>query len=111
VDVLQPSVAKVGGITPMRQMIDLAHSVGVRIVPHSFYWGPGYLATAHLIAAMPESALLETVFVSFEIQPHSLMDPMRPSLVLPETAGLGFEPDWQVLEPLVVNRRQVRADQ
>jgi L-alanine-DL-glutamate epimerase-like enolase superfamily enzyme len=111
VDVAQPSVAKVGGITPMRQMIDLAHSFGIRVVPHSFYWGPGYLATAHLIAAMPEPALLETIFVSFEIQPHSLIDPMQPSLVLPETAGLGFEPDWQALEPLVVNRQQVRADQ
>jgi L-alanine-DL-glutamate epimerase-like enolase superfamily enzyme len=108
VDVVQPSVAKVGGITPMRQMIDLAHSYGVRVVPHSFYWGPGCLATAHLTAAMPEPAMLETIFVSFEIQPHSLMNPMPPSLVLPETAGLGFEPDWQALEPLIVDRQQVR---
>ena len=60
---------------------------------------------------MPEPAPLATTFVSFEIQPHSLTDPMQPSLVLPETAGLGFEPDWQALEPLVVNRQQVRADQ
>jgi len=32
VDVAQPGVAKVGGITPLRRMIDLAHSFGVRVV-------------------------------------------------------------------------------
>jgi len=65
VDVAQPSVAQVGGITPLRWMIDLAHSFGVRVIPHSFYWGPGCLATAHVVAAMPEPAPLETTFVSF----------------------------------------------
>ncbi|HSS66096.1 MAG TPA: mandelate racemase/muconate lactonizing enzyme family protein [Gammaproteobacteria bacterium] len=106
VDIVQPSVAKVGGITPMRQMIDVAQARGVRVVPHSFYWGPGYLATAHVIAAMPEPALLETAFVSFEVPPHPLMDPTLPTLNLPDAPGLGFEPDWPALRPYVVSEKR-----
>ncbi len=107
VDVAQPSVAKAGGVTPMRRMLELAESFSVRVVPHSFYWGPGYLATAHIIAAMPEPALLETTFVTFDTLPHPLMDPTQPSLTLPETPGLGFESDWAELAPYVISRRQV----
>lgn len=107
VDVVQPSVVKVGGVTPMRQMLEMAKSYNVRIVPHAFYWGPGYVATAHIIAAMPGPSLLETVFVTFETLPHALMDPAVPTLELPETPGLGFEPDWRVLNAYMVRRRRV----
>lgn len=93
----------------MRQMTDLARSFGARVVPHSFYWGPGYLATAHIIAAMPQPALLETVFVNFETLPHPLMDPMQPTVTLPESPGLGFEPDLQALKPYVLARRTVSS--
>lgn len=109
VDIAQPSVAKVGGITPMRRMIALAQASGVRVVPHSFYWGPAYLATAHVIAAMHEPALLETTFVSFETPPHPLMDPVSPAFVMPDSPGLGFEPDWKTLEPHVISRQPVWA--
>lgn len=36
VDVAQPSVTKVGSVTPLRKMIALAQDLGVRVVPHRF---------------------------------------------------------------------------
>src|SRR3954471_20471803 len=46
----QPSVTKVGGITEFLKVGALADRVGVKIVPHSPYFGPGLLATLHLLA-------------------------------------------------------------
>ena len=48
IDVAQPSVTKVGGITEMRKIIALAEAFGVRLVPHCAYFGPGYLASMHI---------------------------------------------------------------
>jgi L-alanine-DL-glutamate epimerase-like enolase superfamily enzyme len=107
VDIVQPSVTKVGGVTPFRQMIKQAQDFGVRVVPHSFYWGPGYLASAHVLAALPEPPLVETLFVDFEVLPHPLMNPVQSTMTLPDMPGLGFEPDWDKLERYVISRRQV----
>lgn len=98
VDFVQPSVIKVGGITAMRRIITLAEAYGVRVVPHCFYWGPGYLATAHLIASMPRPAPLETAFITLAAPPHPSWDPMQPSLHLPEAPGLGWAPDLAVID-------------
>ena len=106
-DVAQPSVVKVGGISAMRQIFTLAQAFSVRVVPHCFYWGPGYLATAHLAASMPRPALVETAFVSFEKQPHPLFDPSKGTLKLNATPGLGFAPDMKVMEAYMVSRHTI----
>src|SRR6185312_7453271 len=46
----QPSVTKVGGVTEFLKVARLADQRGVKIVPHSPYFGPGLLATLHLLA-------------------------------------------------------------
>ncbi len=109
VGVAQPSVAKAGGITSVRRMIGVADSFGTRVVPHSLYWGPGYLATAHLVAAMPQPTPLETVFVEFETLPHSLIDPRQPTATLPDEPGLGFAPDWDALKRYELSRRTMSS--
>ena len=106
-DIAQPSVAKVGGITAMTRIVTLAQAYAVRIVPHCFYWGPGYLATCHVAAAMPRPPLIETAHIRLEKSPHALFDPTRPILTLPDTPGLGFEPNWDVLEAYMVHRQSV----
>jgi L-alanine-DL-glutamate epimerase-like enolase superfamily enzyme len=106
-DVAQPSVTKLGGITVMARVLALAEAYSVRIVPHNFYWGPGYLATCHLVASMPRPALVETAFVKLERSPYPLFDPTRPTLTIPEAPGLGFEPDWGVIEACMVNRNAI----
>ncbi|MBI3456597.1 MAG: mandelate racemase/muconate lactonizing enzyme family protein [Candidatus Rokubacteria bacterium] len=53
VDILQPSVTKVGGLGEAKKICALAAAWNVAVVPHSFYFGPGLAATLHLIAATP----------------------------------------------------------
>jgi L-alanine-DL-glutamate epimerase-like enolase superfamily enzyme len=108
VDVLQPSVIKLGGITAMRRVLSVAAAYPVRVVPHCFYWGPGYLATAHLIAAMPVRPPLETAFITLESSPHPLFHPARGTVSLPETPGLGFLPHPAVLDGHMVSRHVLR---
>ena len=55
-DIFQPSVTKIGGIAAMREAIAIARQHGVRVMPHSPYFGPGLIATLHVIAAcLPDS--------------------------------------------------------
>jgi L-alanine-DL-glutamate epimerase-like enolase superfamily enzyme len=108
-DNVQPSVIKCGGISGMRRVFSLARAHAVRVVPHCFYWGPGYHATAHLAASRPEPTLVETAFITFAVRPHALFDPTSATLQLGEAAGLGFEADWDALAPYVTARNTVSA--
>lgn len=53
VDILQPDVCAVGGLTEMRKVVDLAHHHGVRVMPH--VWGTTVAIAASLqcLAALP----------------------------------------------------------
>src|SRR5690349_5119588 len=50
----QPSVIKVGGVTEFLKIAALADELGVKIVPHSPYFGPGFLATLQLMSVRDE---------------------------------------------------------
>ncbi|MBD1550209.1 mandelate racemase/muconate lactonizing enzyme family protein [Pseudomonas typographi] len=96
VDIIQPSVAKVGGITAMLEVFALAQGYGVQVVPHCFYFGPGLLAVAHLCTLLPAQVAVEVPFIEFE----ALLYPQlafTPRLSLPERPGLGFAPDADVM--------------
>lgn len=94
----QPSVTKVGGITELMRVADLARAAGVSLMPHSPYFGPGFLATLQLAAALPETGLIER----FHLEPEGrlygdLIDPVDGAFRLPEGPGLGMEPDEDVI--------------
>ncbi len=108
-DVAQPSVIKIGGISEMRRVAALAAEHGVRVAPHCFYWGPGYLAAAHFAASTAPQPLLETPFIGFERTPHKGIDTGKGELTLAETPGLGFAPDWGVLNRHMLGRHTRRA--
>lgn len=97
VDVFQPSVTKVGGVSEYLAAIDAAPE-GVRLCPHSPYFGPGLHASLHVAAARPRIEALEWNFVEPE---GWLTDwPARrsgPMLAVDDRPGLGFEPDGAVL--------------
>src|SRR2546430_4256942 len=90
----QPSVTKVGGITEFLKVVELAEAV--QIAPHSPYFGPGALATAHLIAAkVPEAR-----FEQFYLWPEATLYPGRfgkSVIELPQTPRLGVDPDADVM--------------
>lgn len=109
-DIVQPSVTKVGGIGPMREIFNLAKAFSVEVIPHCFYWGPGYLATAHLLASMPRPAPLETAFVTLERSPNPMFSADKSVLKLSENVGgLGFVVDQSMLDTYGVQRCSVKS--
>lgn len=97
-DVAQPSVAKVGGITEMLDVAALAKACSVRLVPHCAYSGPGYLASLHLVAALAPEAPFEHLFIDLEANPyHELVLATKGRVPVPDGPGLGRDPDADVL--------------
>lgn len=97
VDVAQPSVAKLG-VTVFRQVLALAEAHGVRVVPHCAYFGPGYLASLHLAATLPD-APLERLWLTLEASPFGpWLHALGGVAQVPPGPGLGCDPDEAVLE-------------
>lgn len=95
----QPSVTKVGGITEFRKVAALAEASGVALMPHSPYFGPGFLATLHLAAAQAVPNLVERFYLKLEAKLYGdLIDPVHGEFRLPSGPGLGREPDPAVVE-------------
>ena len=98
IDIAQPSVTKIGGIGEMLAVIDLCRASNVRVAPHSPYFGPGLIATLHIIGALVPEALVEVLWLDMEEHPfHDAVRPVDGRLKLPQTPGLGCEPDPYVL--------------
>jgi len=92
----QPSVIKVGGITEFLSVVELAARHGVQIAPHSPYFGPGALATLHLLASRVPAARFE----HFYLRAQATLYPGlfgNAAISVPEGAGLGRDPDPEVL--------------
>ncbi len=99
----QPSVTKVGGVTEFREVAALAASAGVAVMPHSPYFGPGFLATLHLAAALPGESLVERLYVDLQASLYgALIDPTEGAYALPEGPGLGADPDPDVIREFAV---------
>jgi D-galactarolactone cycloisomerase len=100
----QPSVTKIGGVTEMRRVMTVAETLGVHVVPHSAYFGPGLLASIHCIAAMPTEGWVERFYCDFADNP--LGDAIHPGkngrIAVPQGPGLGVDPDPRMLEKLRV---------
>lgn len=93
VDVAQPRVTKVGGITEMLKIAALAESFGVRLVPHCAYFGPGFLASLHIVAWLGGETLLERLFMSLDTVPFAPFTvPENGRATVPQAPGLGCEP-------------------
>ena len=100
----QPSVTKVGGVTEFLKVAALVRERGVKLAPHSPYFGPGALATLHLIAALTDSARFEYFYLWPDAWLYGeRLAPRRGELGVPSAPGLGADPDPAVL-------RRFRAD-
>lgn len=98
VDILQPSMTKVGGVSEFVKVIDTAAARGVTMMPHSPYFGPGLFASLQVAAARPSVEALEWNFV----QPDAWLadiEGLRTGnhVRVPQTPGIGFEPDPDVV--------------
>lgn len=96
-DYAQPSVIKVGGITEFVKVLQLATEHEVKVAPHSPYFGPGALATLHLLAALLPDARFEYYYMRAEATLYGGVFG-KPMIEVPRGPGLGMDPDPQVLE-------------
>ncbi|HOW69846.1 MAG TPA: mandelate racemase/muconate lactonizing enzyme family protein [Phycisphaerae bacterium] len=103
IDVAQPDVGRVGGLTEARRVADLAAVRGRLIVPHCWKTGIGVAASAHLAAATAHCPYIE--YLPPELSESDLrkeladdglkMDNGR--VALPERPGLGIELNYDAL--------------
>jgi L-alanine-DL-glutamate epimerase-like enolase superfamily enzyme len=104
VDYIQPSVSKIGGISVMRDIYALANQASVSVAPHSAYFGPGLIATAHLAAALSRAPMVERLYCDLSDSPFGdWYEPKDGFLALPQGPGLGIEPDQKLLDKLKVD--------
>ena len=98
IDVAQPSVTKLGGVGEMLRVIAFAQAHGVEVMPHSPYFGPGFLATLHIAAALVERPLIEVLWLEMEANPFDPWVRAENGMVaVPTGPGLGCDPDPAVL--------------
>ena len=99
IDIAQPSVTKIGGITEMRKIVALAEAHSVELVPHCAYFGPGNLASIHIVAALATDTLLENIYANLEANPFGgAMLAKDGKVAVPSGPGLGVEPDMRIVE-------------
>ena len=98
IDIAQPSVTKLGGITEMIRIIHLCQANAIQVAPHSPYFGPGFIATLHIAAAMVERPLIEVLWLEMQANPFDpWVVPVNGKLAVPDGPGLGCDPDPAVL--------------
>jgi D-galactarolactone cycloisomerase len=99
VDICQPSVIKFGGIAAVAEAAMLARAHSISYVPHCFYFGPGFLASLHLAAALAPTTAFELFFGDLQASPyHDAVRARNGKLAVPTGPGLGIEPDMDVIE-------------
>ena len=96
----QPSVIKVGGITEYLRVVELADAMGIRLAPHSPYFGPGFLATLQLMSLRDDGTFIEVFYMNRAacLWRGGIDIDAEGSIVVPEGPGLGYEPDREVME-------------
>jgi D-galactarolactone cycloisomerase len=96
-DILQPDVIKLG-LTDTWACMHLGHDAGIRVDAHCPYYGPGLIASLHLIAAAKEEIACEFFHVRLEASPlGEMIYPHKGHYPVPTGKGLGFEVDEKLL--------------
>jgi len=103
--VVQPDIAKWGGISACRPVARAVRAAGRRYCPHFLGGGIGLLASAHLLAAVGGDGLLE-----IDANPNPLREMLCGPLasvtdgkaLLGAAVGLGVVPDLVALKPFAV---------
>jgi L-alanine-DL-glutamate epimerase-like enolase superfamily enzyme len=92
--IIQPDVARAGGITECLRIAAYAEARGVRVIPHC--WSSDILvaATMHLITTLADCPYLEFNAVDQPLRTSLAKEPIRPRdgiVAVPEAPGLGIE--------------------
>ena len=98
-DILQPSVTKVGGISEIFKIASLS-MINCRMVPHSPYFGPGFLATLQIISSLSPESEIERLYVDLKADIYNGVSNIdsEGKISIPQGPGLGMEPNIEVIE-------------
>ena len=104
IDVAQPDIGRVGGLTEAMRVCQLAQDRGRLVVPHCWKTGIGISASAHLAFAVPHCPLIE--FLPAELCDSALRRELVTvdlamkdgKLGLPRKPGLGIELNMDAVE-------------
>jgi L-alanine-DL-glutamate epimerase-like enolase superfamily enzyme len=90
---LQPSVIKLG-LTATLRIAEACRRSGVTCAPQVAFFGPGFLASLHLIAAQETEVSLERLYVELAHVPYGRTVPIeRGEVRVPDGPGLGADPE------------------
>jgi D-galactarolactone cycloisomerase len=106
ITVVQPDLAKWGGVSGVLGVIDRIEAAGLRYCPHYLGAGVGLLASAHVLAARAGA----TRWLEVDANENPLRTDLCPPLAtldagcieLTDSPGLGIEPDLSALRTLCV---------
>jgi L-alanine-DL-glutamate epimerase-like enolase superfamily enzyme len=100
-DIVQPDVAKVGGLSEMRRIAWLAAEHGIDLVPHGWNTAVGVAADIHLVSTLNSRSFVEfnvgNSLVEELIDPPFRLD-SEGRLRVPTTPGLGIDLDRERLK-------------
>lgn len=99
--IIQPDVARAGGISEAVRIAALAESRGVRIIPHCWSTDILVAATLHFISTLRDCPYLELNVTDNPLRTELLIDPIRPRdgiVTVPERPGLGIELNEETIE-------------
>jgi len=100
-DLVQPDASKLGGISEMKRVMDLARINNVKWVPHNWSTAINSAASMQLVASAPDGFLME-----FKQESNPLVSDLckekflikNGKLIVPDTPGLGIEIDQNVVD-------------
>ena len=110
-DVLQPDVALVGGITGLRRVAHLAQAHHLTFSPHTWTNGMGVFANAHLAAGLGETPFLEFPYDppqwGLDRRDYLMATPLAVGsdgwIALSDAPGMGYEVDEARLARTVID--------
>jgi L-alanine-DL-glutamate epimerase-like enolase superfamily enzyme len=92
--IIQPDIARCGGITEVMRITTLAEVKGVSVIPHCWATDILVAATAHVLATFRDAPYLEFNATVNPLRTELLTEPMRPVdglVAVPDGPGLGIE--------------------
>ncbi|MQA97637.1 MAG: mandelate racemase/muconate lactonizing enzyme family protein [Streptosporangiales bacterium] len=115
-DIVQPDVAKVGGLTEARAVTELARAFGVRVSPHCWGGAIAQAATLQLLAALPPYPHVDNPPEKLWFELDRSYNPLRDELItepftardgridIPDLPGLGVTVDEAALRAFRLDR-------
>ncbi|RVT42471.1 mandelate racemase/muconate lactonizing enzyme family protein [Sphingobium algorifonticola] len=102
VDIIQPDMGRVGGITQLRKIAALAEAHFIQVAPHAGTLGPvAEYAAIHMLASIPNGMIHERFLTDWPGREQAISQPLLLEdghVVVPDRPGLGVELNHDFIE-------------